>query len=257
MHTQVYGSVEDAVVATDGHAMDVHAQLVADDLGHIVEHSLAVNAAYLYRGIKEELLVHVPFGIEDAVAETCLELGGYGACALVHLYAATIVYVAQNVVSRNGVTAVRIDILRIRVFRYEDGLLLVEVFAHDEEFLAFGLRGGLYGLFLFLAFAQKGHELVQQVARWLLLFALALQFGQVVVAQDDALVANGLKESLMLLDGVQVAELVEDACGHFHAVLFQPGEECGFASFLCVAVGPAEYGLYFGFGLCGADEVYP
>ncbi len=49
--------------------MDVDVELGRDNLSHIKEHSLAVDSSDFYSGIEEQQLVHVPPGVEDAVAE--------------------------------------------------------------------------------------------------------------------------------------------------------------------------------------------
>ena len=56
-------------------------------------------------GIEEQALVHVPLGIEDAVAVAGLQLRGNRTGTLVYLYLVLVVDVAQHVVTRNGVAA--------------------------------------------------------------------------------------------------------------------------------------------------------
>ena len=68
VNTKFDGSVEDSVIAADGELMDVDAQLVTDDAAYIQKHTLAVDTLDLNSGIEEQLLVHIPFGIYDAVA---------------------------------------------------------------------------------------------------------------------------------------------------------------------------------------------
>ena len=67
------GAVEDVLVAGNGEAADVDVELSTDEIAQIVNHALAIDAAYFNGGIEEQLLVHLPFGIEDSIAETRLQ----------------------------------------------------------------------------------------------------------------------------------------------------------------------------------------
>ncbi len=103
--------------------------------------------------------MHVPFGIEDAVAETCLELVGYRTGTFVYLYVPFVVDIAEDVVTRDRVAAEWVDILADILLGDEDGFLLVEVLAYDDigfvgEFFLL-LLGALWRRIVF----QEGHEL--------------------------------------------------------------------------------------------------
>ena len=98
-------TVEDAVVAADGELVYVDIELVADDTAHVEEQSLAVDALYLDGGVKVHQLVHLPLGVDDAVAIARLELGCHRAGALVYLDTVLVVDVAHDVIARNGMAA--------------------------------------------------------------------------------------------------------------------------------------------------------
>ena len=49
--------------------MDVDVELVADDTAHIEQQAFAVDTLDFDRGIKEHELVHLPLGVDDAIAE--------------------------------------------------------------------------------------------------------------------------------------------------------------------------------------------
>ena len=153
------GTIEDSVVAGDGNLVDVDVELVCQHVGNIAQESLAVDASNAYGGIEEHLAVHVPFGIEDAVAETCFEFVGYRTGTFVYLYVPFVVDIAEDVVTRDGVAAGWVDILADILFGDEDGFLLVEVLAYDDigfvgEFFLL-LLGALCRRIVF----QEGHEL--------------------------------------------------------------------------------------------------
>ena len=85
MYAQVDDAVEDAVGSGEHDFANVHVELVGEYTCHLVHQSSAVNAAHAQGNIEEVLLLHVPLGIEDAVAVAGLEPVGRGACPLVYL----------------------------------------------------------------------------------------------------------------------------------------------------------------------------
>ena len=149
------GTVEDTVAAADGELLDVDVQLVGYDFGHVGQESLAVNALDFDGGIEEQLLVHVPFGVEDAVAEARLQPAGNGTDALVDFDAVLVVDISQDVVARNGVAAAAEDERVDVVFGDDDGLLLVEILVDD---VVFRFHRFVVALFL-LVFAKERNVL--------------------------------------------------------------------------------------------------
>lgn len=77
MDPNLDGTFEDALVSGKGNLMDIDIHLVGDHLRNIAQHTLAVDAIDLDGSIEEELLVHVPLGIEDAGTETRFEFTGH------------------------------------------------------------------------------------------------------------------------------------------------------------------------------------
>ena len=146
VHPQLYRTVEDALVAGDDELVNVNVELIGQHLRDIAQHAFAVDASYLYNGIKEQHVVHIPFGVKQAVAITGLQLGRHRTGALVYLHMAHIVYVAQNVIAGYGMAAMWKDKLVDILFGNDDRQLLVEVFPHHD---VLWLRSRL-GVFLLL-----------------------------------------------------------------------------------------------------------
>lgn len=72
VHTHFNLTLENTLVGSEIHLMDVDIHFLGYHFGHIVQHALAVYAMHLNGGIKEKLLVHLPLGIQNARAETGL-----------------------------------------------------------------------------------------------------------------------------------------------------------------------------------------
>ena len=68
MDTEFDGAVEDALVTLYGDAVNINVHLRRNNLSHFEQQSYSVNSRELDGGIKEKLLVHVPFGIEYSLA---------------------------------------------------------------------------------------------------------------------------------------------------------------------------------------------
>lgn len=133
VNTKFDKSVEYAVVRRDGYLFDVQVQFVGYDFCHIHEQPLSVNTAYLDGSVKEHLFVHVPFGVDDAVAETCFQFGSHMACPFVYFYMSLVVYISQDVVAGDGMAAggelVLVNVLLADI----DGLFAVKVFTHHKQ----------------------------------------------------------------------------------------------------------------------------
>ena len=135
MNTYFYRTVKDTIVCRDYYLANVDAQLVGHYFCKVEQQSLTVDAANTYRSVEEQLLVHVPFRVENTIAESCLKLRCYRTCPLMYLYATLVVDISQSVIARDRVTAWREDILVDGLFGYEYRLLFVEVFSYDEQVL--------------------------------------------------------------------------------------------------------------------------
>ena len=77
MDTNLDGAFKDTLVSSEGNLMDIDVHLVGDDLRDIVQHTLPVDAVDLDGSVEEELLVHVPLGIEDTRPKARLEFTGH------------------------------------------------------------------------------------------------------------------------------------------------------------------------------------
>ena len=247
VYTQFDGTVEDALLAGNGYAMDVDVQLVRDHLRHVVKHTLAVDTRNLNGGVKEHHLVHVPLGVEDAIAETGLKLGSHSTVATVNFYAVLIVDISEDVVTRYRMTALREhkrgDVLLI----YNHRLLLVEALSYYEE-------AALRIVFL-VVMREERHELSPAASRVLSL--LAAQFVEVVIAEQYGALADGEEESLIVLHLMQVAELVKDGSVHLQLVLYKPIVQNLLTALLQFAVIAAQYGSNLALCLGSGHEVYP
>ena len=105
MDAELDGAVEDALVTLDGNAVDIDVHLCGDNLGDFEQQSDAVDARDLNGGIEEELLVHVPLGIEDPFAISRFQLGRYRTVALVDFDAVASVDESQGIITGDGVAA--------------------------------------------------------------------------------------------------------------------------------------------------------
>ena len=93
--------------------------------------------------------MHVPLDVEDTVAETRLQLGGYRTVTLVDLYLVLLIDIAQCIVAWDGVAAIGELILVDVLLRDIDRLFAVECFWYDEEILL--------GHVFFLLLANEGY----------------------------------------------------------------------------------------------------
>ena len=160
--------------------MDVDIHLVGDNLRDVEQHAHTVDALDADGRIEEELFVHIPFGIEDTIAEAGFQFGSYRTGTLVNLYLMAPVDKAQHIVAWDGVTTVFEFVLRNIVVSNEDGLLTVELLGYHKELRLFG------GTFLlFLVATQEWH----QPAPAFLASLLALQLVEVLLTEQDGLVA--------------------------------------------------------------------
>ena len=104
VHTELEGSLEDTILTGDIDGMDIHVHLSREHLGHLVQQSDAVDTFQLQRSIEEETFVHIPLGIEDAVAIARLELVGYRTGTFVYLYLLFIIDKSKDIISWDGMT---------------------------------------------------------------------------------------------------------------------------------------------------------
>ena len=135
MDTQLDRTVKHTILRGNGQTVDVNPHLAGDNLRNVQEHAYAVDSLNADSGIEEQLLVHIPLGIEDAIAETGLQPGSYRTGTLVNLYLMTPIDKAKYIIARNGVTAVLELILRDILVGDEDSLLAIEILRHDKDFL--------------------------------------------------------------------------------------------------------------------------
>ena len=245
--TQFDGAVEDALIAGNGNAVNVDVQLVRDYLRHIMKHTLAVDARNLNGGVKEHHLVHVPLGVEDAIAETGLQLGSHSAVATMYFYAVLVVDISEDVVTRNRMTALREDKRGDVLLIYNHRLLLVEALSYYEE-------AALRIVFLVVV-REERNEFSPATTRVLSL--LAAQFVEVVIAEQYGALADGEEESLVILHLMQVAELVKDGSVHLQLVLYKPVVQNLLAALLQFAVIAAQYGCNLALCLSRGHKVYP
>ena len=170
--------------------------------------------------------MHIPLDVKDTVAEAGLELGSHRTIALVDLYLVLVVDIAQGIITRNRVTAagelILVDVLLADI----DGLLAIELLRHDEEIL--------FGLLFLLLLSDEGHVLEPAAA--LRTLVLAAEFVEILVAQDDDLLAEGLIELIALAVGVELCQTVCQRKTGFVVVLLEEGVQNLLASALHLSV---------------------
>ncbi len=194
VHPYLNLSVEYTLIALDGDTVYVDVELVRYNLRHVVQHTLAVDSSYLYSGIEEHHLVHIPLGIQYALAVCRLQFGSHLAVAAVYLDAVLVVDKAQYVVARNRVAACReyilADILLVDIYRF----LLVEAFANGEKVVLLVL--------LLLLFAEERDKLAPSAA---IVRLLLVQLFKVFVAKNNGALAYSKEEVVVLLVVVKLA----------------------------------------------------
>ena len=198
--------------------------------------------------------MHVPLGIYDAIAIARFQLGCNVARTLVNLDAVLVVDEAHDVIARDSVATGWEDKLVDVLFGQNEWFLLVEVLAHHEEFLRFY---DSRSLFLALVLAQEWDEVSPASCTLLWLLVLALQFIEVFIAQDEAMLSDTLEEGFVLLDIVILAEFIYYGVGHFHIVLLEPFGEDGLTLLLNFSGVAAQYRHNLAFRLGGAYEADP
>ena len=174
-------ALEDTLFTGDGELVYVDIHLRRDDFRDVHDHTYTVDTLDMDGSVEEEALVHVPFGIQDAVAVTRLELVGHRTVALVNLNALLGVDETKDVVTRDGVATATETILTDVGVVDVDGFLAIELLGNDE------VVGLLVGL-LRLALAQERHQ--SAPSRNTVGGVLAMQFVDVFLAQQNGLVAQ-------------------------------------------------------------------
>ena len=165
--------------------MDVDIHLVRDNLRDVKQHAHTIDTLNADGGIEEQLLVHIPFGIKDAIAETGLQFGCHRTGTLMDFYLVTAVDESQHVVARDWVAAMLELVLPNGFFGNENGLFAVELLWNHKQLLL------LFSAFLFLLVTiQERHELTPAF----LVGILTLQFVKVFLAQENSFVAQCLIE---------------------------------------------------------------
>ena len=172
-----------------------------------------------------------------------------------YLDAVLVVDIAHDVIAGDGMATGGEDELVDVLLGDDEWLLLVEVFAHDEQFLRFG--SSFVFLFLFLVFVAQEWDVAAPTASLALFLVLALQLVAVFFPQQDGMVAEGEEEVVVVLYVMVVAEFIYNGSRYFHRVLLQPFVENVFSLLLYLSVVASQDGLYLALGLGGAYEVNP
>ena len=126
VHLKVYFAVEDAVVGLDVEAAHVDVEFLGEHGGYGEEHADAVDAVDAQYGGEAQLAVGVPSGGQEVVAVGGLQSVGLGALAFVDGYVALAVYVAEDVVARDGLAAGADGYVGDGFLVEHEGLLLVD-----------------------------------------------------------------------------------------------------------------------------------
>ena len=161
---------------------------------------------------------------------------------------------SKHVIARNRMTAWFEDVCINIVVGDVNRFLAVEILRHDCIAL-----GSSTLLFLYIVFflAKERHILAPSTGSLTLLVVLALQFVEVLVAQDDGLVAQCLEQLLVFLHFMQSAEFVHHGEGEFHRIAFEELVEYLLAARLHLPTLSAQDSLNLGLRLCSRHKVYP
>ena len=191
--------------------------------------------------------MHIPLDVEDTVAEAGLELGSHRTIALVDLYLVLVVDIAQSIITRDGMTAAG-ELILVNVLLADiDGFLAIELLRHDEEIL--------FGLLFFLFLSDEGHVLEPAAA--LRTLVLAAEFVEILVAQDDDLLTEGLIELITFAVGVELCQTIGQRKTGFVVVLLKEGIQDFLTSALHLSVVATQDGLNLRLCLGCGDEVDP
>ena len=250
MNAQFDGAIEHSLLAIDGEAVDVDIHLGGDDARHVYQDAHTVDALNADGGVEEVALVHVPFGIEDAVAKAGFQLGSHRTAALVDFYLSLAVDESQHVVTRNGVAAVLEFILVDVLVADEDGFLAIEIVGHHKESLL--LRAFCL---LLLTLSEEGHQLAPAFLG--ATAVLARQLVDILLAQQDGLVAYRLQEILAVARLVELHQDVDSIGGVLNVIFLQELGQQLLSLLLLLATVTAQDGLNLGLGLGRAHEVDP
>ena len=140
----------------------------------IEQHAYTVNTLQTDGCIEEELLVHVPFRIENAVAKAGFEFCGNRTGTLVNLNLVLAIDESQHVIARNRVAAVLALLLFEVVVGNEDWLLAIEFLGYNKELCLVFSR-------LFLLVAVEERHILSPAT--LITSVFAQQFVNILVAQ--------------------------------------------------------------------------
>ena len=195
--------------------------------------------------------MHIPLGVEYAVAVARLESARHGAVALVYLDMVLVVDVPQDVVAGNGVTAVAEEVFADVLFVDNARLLLVETLLDGD-----GFHSVVFILLLFLVEAEERHVLAPAGGRGALLVFL-VELVYVFLAEQDGALADGEEQVVVLLHVVILAELVQIGGGKLEVVLLHPVGQNLLSLLLDFTVFAAQDGLYLCLGFGRRAEVNP
>ena len=214
MDTKFELAVKDVVIAGDGHGVDVDIHLSGDDIGHFVEQSDAVDAFHLYRSVKEELFVHVPFCIEDAVTETCLQTCCNRTGTFVYLNLFLVVDESKHIVAGNWVAAVHELVLSDIIVGDEYWLFAVKPVRDSDK-----LRGFLSLVLLLLGTFEEWNIFSPSASSVLL--CLSVKFVDVFFSEYNRLFCYCLEEIVTPFYIVEGGELVGSIGCIFDVVIFE------------------------------------
>ena len=170
-----------------------------------------------------------------------------------------VVYIAEDIIAGNGMTAVWEKVAMDILLADEDRFLPVEIPGHDNQSLCRSRIVSIHRPGHFLPIRLQERHVTPPLAHrdGLLPFLLSPEFVQIRVAEDDRPVADSKEKTLMLLKIVQVTELVQYGGGHLKVVRLQPLRQLLLPRLLYLTALAAEDGLYLRLGLRRRDKVDP
>ena len=204
----------------------------------------------MYGGVEVQFAVHVPFGVENVVAEAGFQFCGHRAGTFVYFDLFLCIDESEYVVTGNRMTTVHELILSDVVVSDEDGLLAVELFRYDEQAHLL-----LLVVLVFVRLDER-HILAPSLA-FLRLGFLAFEHVEVAITEQYGPFAQCLQKTLAFRNVVYGGQLVGGGVGVLYVVLFEKGTQSLLSALLCFSAVAPQYGFNLCFGLCRGCKVYP
>lgn len=198
MYEQLDASLKDSVVRLDVQFVDVHVQLLRNDLRHFVQNADSVYTFYIYVDGEIQGLAYFPLHGKQAVSEAGFQLRGDGALPFVDNDAVVVINVSQHIVPWYWLAAVCYDIMLLKFVGSQFyNLFLVDVQRLCSLFC-------LLRLFGFAASEGKGYIFLPACCGRFL-----FQFVPLKISQYNAFLSDLVSQFVGRFQIMQCAELLD------------------------------------------------